>query len=316
MKNQQKKTPRRSGILLHPTSLPGDTGIGDLGREAYRFVDFLVETGQSLWQVLPLGPTGYGDSPYQCFSAFAGNPLLISLEGLVKEGWLKEGDFEKHPPFQRRHVDYGAVINFKLRMLWKAFGRFSDASTDARKDFEAFVETTRGWLEPYALFRSIKDHHEGKAWTDWDVHLREREDQALHFWRENHSLEIEGHQFFQFMFFKQWVGLAQYANEHGIQIIGDLPIFVAHDSADVWSHPELFHLDADGQPTKVAGVPPDYFSQTGQLWGNPVYRWDVMEETGYRWWLDRIRSALQLVDIIRLDHFRGFESYWACRPES
>jgi 4-alpha-glucanotransferase len=312
MKNQQKKSPRRSGVLLHPTSLPGGAGIGDLGPEAYHFVDFLSETGQSLWQVLPLGPTGYGDSPYQCFSAFAGNPLLISLEGFIHEGWLAASDLQELPPFPPAHVDYGAAIEFKLRMLWKAFDAFrQSASADAKQEFRAFAESARAWLEPYALFRSIKDHHQGKSWTEWDVHLRLREDQALHFWRENHALEIEGHEFFQYTFFRQWVALAKYANEKGIQIIGDLPIFVAHDSADVWANPQLFHLDDAGNPTKVAGVPPDYFSETGQLWGNPLYRWDVMEQTGYLWWLDRIRAALQLVDIIRLDHFRGFESYWA-----
>jgi 4-alpha-glucanotransferase len=312
MRNQQKKYPRKSGILLHPTSLPCGSGIGDLGPEAYRFVDFLAETGQSLWQVLPLGPTGYGDSPYQCFSAFAGNPLLISLEGLVNEGLLPASDLDTQPHFPRRHADYGAAIDFKLRMLWSAYHSFrNSASAEAHAEFQTFVENARAWLEPYAIFRSIKDHHQGMAWTEWDVHLREREDRALHFWRENHAVEIEGHQFFQYTFFKQWIAVAKYANENGIQIIGDLPIFVAHDSADVWANPELFHLDESGRPTKVAGVPPDYFSETGQLWGNPLYRWDVMERSGYQWWLDRIRAALQLVDVIRLDHFRGFESYWA-----
>lgn len=312
MNHDQEHSVRRSGILLHPTSLPGGTGVGDLGTEAYRFVDFLVETGQTLWQVLPLGPTGYGDSPYQCFSAFAGNPLLISLESLVNMGYLNPRDIEKAPRFMTKRVEYGGVIEFKSRMLWRAFDNFMiDASSDEASEFSRFKDGARDWLEPYAFFRSIKDHHSGKAWTEWDVHLRQREDRALHFWRENHSREIEGHQFFQYVFFKQWVSLASYANDRGIKIIGDIPIFVAHDSADVWSHPELFHLDREGHPTKVAGVPPDYFSETGQLWGNPIYRWDVMESTGYRWWLDRIKSALQLVDIIRLDHFRGFEAYWA-----
>ncbi len=312
MKNRQEQKVRRSGILLHPTSLPGGTGIGDLGNEAYHFVDFLSETGQSLWQVLPLGPTGYGDSPYQCFSAFAGNPLLISLEALRDSGWLVRRALEPGPKFSNKRVDYEAVIEFKNRLLWKSFDNFKiNASTAEKGEFERFCHGARVWLEPYSFFRSIKDHHSGKPWTDWEPHLRDREDRALHFWRENHAREIEGHQFFQFIFFKQWASLARYANQHGIQIIGDLPIFVAHDSADVWSHPELFHLDDQGQPTKVAGVPPDYFSETGQLWGNPIYRWDVMEGTGYRWWLDRVRAALQLVDIIRLDHFRGFEAYWA-----
>ncbi len=306
------KSPRRGGILLHPTSLPGGDGIGDLGIEAYRFVDFLVEAGQSLWQVLPLGPTGYGDSPYQCFSAFAGNPLLISLETLQLAGLLAPGDTPKGVRFPTRRVDYGPVIRFKNELLWKAYENFrTDASHSDRSELKKFVEASRLWLEPYTLFRSIKDHHEGKAWTDWDVHVRQREDRAIHFWLENHAREIEAHEFFQYLFFKQWLRLARYANERGIDIIGDVPIFVAHDSADVWSHPELFDLDPHGQPKKVAGVPPDYFSATGQLWGNPVYRWDVIARTGYEWWINRIKSALQLFDIVRLDHFRGFESYWA-----
>ncbi|MEP7273867.1 MAG: 4-alpha-glucanotransferase [Acidobacteriota bacterium] len=303
---------RRSGILLHPTSLPGGTGIGDFGSEAYRFIDSLSETGQSLWQVLPLGPTGYGDSPYQSFSAFAGNPVLISLEALANDGWLTPRDLERSPRFSARRVEYGPVIEFKNRMLWKAFDNFRvGASPGEKEELEQFIRGSRSWLEPYAFFRSIKDHHSGKSWIDWDVHLRAREAVALHFWGENHAREIEAHQFFQFIFFRQWVRLARYANERGIQIIGDVPIFVAFDSADVWSHPELFHLDEHGRPTKVAGVPPDYFSETGQLWGNPIYRWDVMANDGYAWWIERIKAALQLVDIIRLDHFRGFEAYWA-----
>ncbi len=311
MKLANRPNARRSGILLHPTSLPGGTGIGDLGAEAHRFVDFLAETGQSLWQVLPLGPTGYGDSPYQCFSAFAGNALLISLEALANDGWLTPRDLERSPKFSARRIEYGPLIEFKSRLLWKAFDNFkAEASPAEKEEFERFSHGARSWLEPYALFRSIKDHHRGKSWTDWDAHLRERDDVALHFWGENHAREIEAHKFVQFTFFRQWVSLARYANAKGIQIIGDVPIFVAHDSADVWSHPELFHLDQQGRPTKVAGVPPDYFSATGQLWGNPIYRWDVIANDGYAWWIDRIRATLQLVDILRLDHFRGFQACW------
>jgi 4-alpha-glucanotransferase len=304
--------PRASGILLHPTSLPGRFGIGDLGRAAYDFVDFLEETGQSLWQVLPLGPTGYGDSPYQCFSAFAGNPLLISLEALVDEDLLDAGDLTSAPEFSEDRVDYGPVIEYKNSMLAKAHGNFIQRGSDeAKAGYFNFTEQTAWWLEDYAAFRSIKDGHGGQEWTKWDTHLRAREDNAMHFWRENHAVEISRHKFFQYVFFKQWLGLARYANDKGVKIVGDVPIFVAHDSADVWAHPGLFYLDEEGHPTKVAGVPPDYFSETGQLWGNPLYRWDLMKKDGYKWWISRVRSTLSAVDIVRLDHFRGFEKYWA-----
>jgi 4-alpha-glucanotransferase len=304
--------PRASGILLHPTSLPGRFGIGDLGRAAYEFIDFLEATGQSLWQVLPLGPTGYGDSPYQCFSAFAGNPLLVSLEFLLEDGLLEESDLAHPPEFPEDRVDYGLVIDFKNVLLAKAHANFIDRGSDeAKAEYLAFVEQTGWWIEDYAAFRSIKDAHDGREWTSWEPYLRAHEDNAMHYWRENHSIEISIHRFSQYLFFKQWLKLAHYANEKGVKIIGDLPIFVAHDSADVWANPGLFHMDSEGNPTKVAGVPPDYFSETGQLWGNPLYRWDVMKKDGYRWWIDRIRKTLSLVDIIRLDHFRGFEKYWS-----
>ncbi|MBO0722861.1 MAG: 4-alpha-glucanotransferase, partial [Blastocatellia bacterium] len=303
---------RASGILLHPTSLPGRFGIGDLGRAAYEFVDFLEATGQSLWQVLPLGPTGYGDSPYQCFSAFAGNPLLISLEAIVEDGFLDDSDLANPPLFSDQLVEYGQVIEYKSELLARAHANFIDrASEEEKGKYLDFVEQTGWWIEDYAAYRSIKDAHGGREWTDWEPYLRSHEDNALHYWRENHSIEISVHRFSQYLFFKQWLTLAHYANEKGVKIIGDLPIFVAHDSADVWANPELFYLDEEGHPTKVAGVPPDYFSETGQLWGNPLYRWDVMKRDGYRWWIDRIRKTLSLVDIVRLDHFRGFEKYWA-----
>jgi len=303
--------PRASGILLHPTSLPSRCGIGDLGLTAYDFVEFLSDSKQSLWQVLPLGPTGYGDSPYQCFSAFAGNPMLISLAELVEDGWLAAGDLGRIPEFPRDRVDYGPVIEFKNALLWKAYDNFKvAASAKASEEFERFREHAELWLHDYAVFRSIKDAYGGQAWTQWDEHLRRREETALWFWGENHKREIEAHEFFQFLFFKQWVRLARYANERGVKIIGDIPIFVAHDSADVWAHPELFYLDEAGKPQVVAGVPPDYFSETGQLWGNPLYHWDAMAETGYEWWIERIRATLEQVDILRLDHFRGFEKYW------
>jgi 4-alpha-glucanotransferase len=303
--------PRASGILLHPTSLPGRFGIGDLGRAAYDFIDFLAASRQSLWQVLPLGPTGYGDSPYQCFSAFAGNPLLVSLEALVDDGLLTSDDLAGAPEFPADRVDYGPVIEFKNRLLRRAYENFvSDQPAAITAEFAAFGQQTEAWLDDYALFRSIKDAHGGVEWTKWDKYLRAREDNAMHFFRENHQREIEAHEFFQYLFFKQWLRLAHYANDHGIKIIGDVPIFVAHDSADVWAHPELFYLDKEGRPTVVAGVPPDYFSETGQLWGNPLYRWDVMKKNGYQWWIERIRATLAQVDIVRLDHFRGFEKFW------
>lgn len=304
--------PRASGILLHPTSLPGRFGIGDLGKVADDFVDFLVASRQSLWQVLPLGPTGYGDSPYQCFSAFAGNPMLISLDALVEDGLLAKSDLKQAPKFSLDRVDYGPVIDFKSKLLWQAFDHaVKNPSKEITAEFTAFCAQSKAWLDDYALFRSIKDGHGGEQWTKWEPYLRGRESRALHFWRENHHRDLEGHKFFQYLFFKQWLRLAHYANEHGIKIIGDVPIFVAHDSADVWSHPELFHLDDAGLPTRVAGVPPDYFSETGQLWGNPLYRWELMKRDGYQWWIERIRATFAQVDIVRLDHFRGFEKYWA-----
>lgn len=304
--------PRTSGVLLHPTSLPYGSGIGDLGKAAYDFVDFLEEAGQSLWQVLPLGPTGYGDSPYQSFSAFAGNPLLISLESLVEDGMLDTADLAEAAKFPADRVDFGPVIEFKTNMLTKAHASFSaHASETDKADYLKFSAQTEWWLEDYAAYRAIKDEHNGKEWTKWEPYLRDRQDEALHFFRENHAVEISRHKFWQYLFFKQWLKLAKYANGKGVKIIGDIPIFVAHDSADVWASPHLFHLDKEGQPVLVAGVPPDYFSETGQLWGNPLYRWDVMAKDGYQWWIKRIRATLTLVDIIRLDHFRGFEKYWA-----
>jgi len=304
--------PRASGILLHPTSLPGRFGIGDLGTAAYEFVDFLIETGQSLWQALPLGPTGYGDSPYSCFSAFAGNPLLVSLEPLVEDGLLDPSDIENAPEFPSSRVDYGPVIECKYALLKKAHSNFIESGSDRLKDeYLALIGQASWWLEDYATYMAIKDAHEGREWTKWDPFLRDREDNAMHFFRENHAVEISAQKFYQYLFFKQWLSLARYANEQGVKIIGDAPIFVAHDSADIWANRHLFYLDDEGAPTLVAGVPPDYFSQTGQLWGNPIYRWDVMKETGYRWWIERFRQTLTMVDILRLDHFRGFEKYWA-----
>ena len=301
---------RASGILLHPTSLPGPHGIGDLGEDAYRWVDFLAQAGQSYWQVLPLGPTGFGDSPYQCFSAFAGNPLLIDLNQLVRRGWLSPEDAQPDTPFPENRVDYGAVVPFKRERLHRAYEGFLARSTDAdRDDFRAFCAAEAYWLDDFALFMALKEHFRS-AWTEWPREVRLREPEALAAYRARFAAQVEEHQFIQWVFFRQWDALKAHAHARGVRIIGDIPIFVAFDSADVWAYPELFHLDENGHPTVVAGVPPDYFSPTGQLWGNPLYRWDVMAEQGYRWWVERFRSTLRLVDLVRLDHFRGFEAYW------
>jgi len=301
--------PRSCGILLHPTSFPGSYGIGDLGDAAYRFADFLAQSGQTLWQVMPLGPTGYGDSPYQCFSAFAGNPLLVSPDRLLKEGLLDASDLADVPPFPANRVDYGPVIQWKTALLHRSYQVFQKrASPEQRDDLWLFCERHASWLDDYALFMALKEHHGGAMWTKWDRATAAREGAAL--WRAKLADGIQEQRYRQWLFFRQWAALKTYANERGIRFIGDIPIFVAHDSADVWANPHLFYLDEAGDPTVVAGVPPDYFSATGQLWGNPLYRWNVLARNGYDWWLARFRSVLALVDIIRLDHFRGFEAHW------
>ena len=301
---------RAGGILLHPSSLPGRYGIGDLGPQAYRFVDWLVSTGCKLWQVLPLGPTGYGDSPYQCFSAFAGNPYLISVEALIADGFLAEADLADMPSFDDSRVDYGQLIPWKLDLLQKAYGRLPSAEDDAPDQFEQFRNENAAWLDDYALFMSLKEANGGGAWSDWEEALRRRERSALENARAEYHDEILRHSFYQFLFFRQWEKLRAYANEHEIKIIGDIPIFIAYDSADAWANPDLFYLDENSLPTAVAGVPPDYFSATGQLWGNPLYRWDVHKQSDYAWWLERFRSVLSFVDVVRLDHFRGFAGYY------
>jgi 4-alpha-glucanotransferase len=294
--------PRSSGILLHPTSLPSPHGIGDLGADARRFVDFLAEAGQTLWQVLPLGPTGYGDSPYQCLSAWAGNPMLISLEWLVERGWLEASALAGAPKFPDDHVDFEQLVPWKTALLESAAQRGSG--------FEAFCDANQHWLDDFALFVALKEQHRGVAWTQWEPGARDREPQALEKWRQQLAAPIAAQKFLQFVFFEQWRELREYARARGVRIMGDLPIYVSHDSADVWVNRQYFHLDAQGNATAVSGVPPDYFSQTGQLWGNPIYRWEALARDGYRWWLDRFRATLALVDMIRLDHFRGFEAYW------
>jgi 4-alpha-glucanotransferase len=290
---------RKSGILLHPTSLPGKFGIGDLGRWAYRFADFLIESGQQLWQVLPLGPPGYGYSPYQAYSSMAGNPLLISPQMLVDQGWLSSADLLTAPGFADSFVDFDSVIPFKVNLLKKATAAFLGRDSDPlQQQFLEFCGQNESWLNPFAEFAALKEANANSAWTDWNQNAVVEEQSLL------------SHKFIQFEFFRQWKLLKEYCNAHGIEIIGDISIFIAHDSADVWANPELFDLDQKGNPRTIAGVPPDYFSETGQCWGNPLYRWKIMEQTGYRWWIERIRSTLNLFDIVRLDHFRGFEKYW------
>lgn len=302
---------RHAGILLHPTSLPGPFGIGDLGSHAFHWIDALANAQQRFWQILPLNPTGFGDSPYQSFSAFAGNPILISPEGLVKEGLLTANEISS-PGFPADRVDFGPVGDFKIQLLQRAWARCQEVGSPAlRAAFEKFRADQKSWLEDYALFRAIKDAQGGRPWYEWPRDLIDRKLTALQQARQSLAGTVLFHEFAQFLFFRQWSAVKSYANERGIQIIGDVPIFVSGDSADVWSNPELFQLDDSRQPKAVAGVPPDYFSATGQLWGNPLYDWAALQRTGFRWWIDRLKTTLQTVDLVRLDHFRGFEAYWA-----
>lgn len=303
---------RSAGILLHPTSLPGGYGIGELGETAYRFVDNLVEAGQSLWQILPLGPTGYGDSPYACFSALAGNPMLIDLAKLVEEGDVSEADLRDAPDFPEDRVDFGPVITFKTAILQQAARTFREqAGGERRAAFERFCSENADWLDDFALFMALKDAHGGAVWNTWERDLVVRKPETLQAWRERLDDALFAQRYCQFQFFQQWDALKAYAGKQGLQIVGDIPIFVAYDSVDVWAHPELFYLDQHLNTTRVAGVPPDYFSPTGQLWGNPLYRWDVLAEQDYAWWVRRFEQTLRTVDIVRLDHFRGFAAYWA-----
>ena len=305
------KWPRAGGILAHPTSFPGPFGIGDLGPNAERFFDFLVAGGLKFWQTLPLGPTGYGNSPYAALSAFAGAPALISPERLVANDLLPQSALSDAPTFPADHVDYGAVTPWKADLLRAACDRFqAEGQPEIREAYERFRAENATWLDEFALFMALKEAHGQRAWVEWPQRYAQRDPEALAEARGSLANEIESHAFTQFLFFRQWDALRASAHERGLQIIGDLAIFVSHDSADVWSHPEFFTLDEHGQPSSVAGVPPDYFSVTGQRWGNPLYRWDVLRETGYQWWVDRVRQALRVYDIIRLDHFRGFEAYW------
>lgn len=319
--DNQAETPgniRASGILLHVTSLPGPHGVGDLGPAAYRWIDQLVQARQSWWQILPLGPTGYADSPYQCFSAFAGNPTLISLESLVDDGLLLESELPREKS-AAGEAEFDRARDLKLAATAQAWKRFagshetaaSEAHPLSAESFERFCHEEAGWLDAFALFVALKQKHSGTAWWDWPLEDRIYDAKTAKTKSATLADAVKLVQFQQFLFLQQWHRLREYAHANGVRLIGDMPIFIAGDSADVWSRPELFQLDKDRRPTFVAGVPPDYFSTTGQLWGNPLYDWKKHRETGYKWWIDRFRTTLQMVDLVRLDHFRGFEAYWS-----
>jgi 4-alpha-glucanotransferase len=298
---------RSAGVLLHPTSLPGMYGIGDLGNHLLSFLDWTAHAGMKMWQVLPLNPPGYGYSPYGCLSSFAGNPLLISPQKLLQEELLEPADVADAPQFPDDRVEFGAVAEAKFRLLRTAWSRFHD-----RGALDAFCNAPEQaeWLDDYALFMALKERAGGAPWWEWDATLRSRDANALERARTELASDIDFWRFTQFVFFRQWVDVREAARARGITILGDLPIYVAWDSADVWANRELFELDANGYPTVVAGVPPDYFSETGQRWGNPLYRWDVHRDTNYRWWIDRVKANLRFADVVRLDHFRGFVEYW------
>ena len=305
---------RFSGILLHPASLPSPYGIGDLGEEAYKFVDFLKDAGQRLWQILPLTHTGYGDSPYQSFSAFAGQPLLISPSHLVKSGFLKEEELSDCPISDPEQINYGEIIPWKEQILALAYTRFHEkleSDWELKNSFQNFCNTEHYWLSDYALFMACKKLHNGVSWIEWEDTYRRPSPEFKNELFHTLETDVEYYRFLQFVFFREWKELKTYANSQGIQIIGDIPIFVSMDSADVWANQHLFRLDEKGFPLDVAGVPPDYFSATGQLWGNPLYNWDAHRAEGFAWWISRIRSQLSNLDILRIDHFRGFEAYWA-----
>ena len=303
--------PRAGGVLLHPTSLPGPHGSGDLGPAAYHFVDWLVTARQRLWQILPLGNIGAGHSPYMSPSAFAGNVLLIALAELQAQGWLAAGELDAPPDAAAGRIDFAAMLTWRMQRLRRAAAQFAArADTAQRADFEAFCTSHAGWLDDYALFMALAEAHPDLLWCDWDAALAQREPAALARARSAHADQIAFHRFCQWRFFDQWLRLRRHANERGVQIVGDAPIYVAYHSAEVWARPELFELDAARRPQVVAGVPPDYFSATGQRWGNPLYRWPAHADQGYAWWIERVRRTFELVDIVRIDHFRGFAHYW------
>lgn len=296
--------------MLHPTSLPGRFGAGDLGEDAYRFVDWLESAGQTYWQILPLGEIGPGNSPYMCQSAFAGNVLLIDLDELARYGWLDQADLAPLPEFRADRVDFALLRPFRMDRLRRAANRFFLSNNSMHHEYKEFSEDEKAWLDDYALFMAIAEHHNHQEWSSWPVALAMRDEAALEKARNDHAEEIAFWKFCQWRFMHQWLRLKEYANARGIWIIGDVPIFVAYQSADVWAHQELFKLDGNGRPSVVAGVPPDYFSEAGQLWGNPIYRWENHEKTGFEWWVARMRHALHLTDLVRVDHFRGFVACW------
>ena len=300
---------RKSGILLPVFAIPSPYGIGTFGQEAYEFVDFLSRAGQKLWQILPLGPTGYGDSPYQSFSTFAGNPYFIDLEELIEKGFLTKKECEKESKTGiSSYVNYEKLYQSRFKLLKKAY---ENSKIDKEQDFLEFTKQNSFWLEDYALYMALKDSFGGKCWIEWDEKIRLREKSALKKYQETYRTEINFYKFIQYLFAKQWNKLKVYANNCGIEIVGDIPIYVALDSADTWANPQLFQLDENCVPIKVAGCPPDAFSATGQLWGNPLYKWDYHKETNYEWWMKRIAYCYELYDVVRIDHFRGFDEYYA-----
>ena len=302
--------PRSSGILLHPTSLPGPYGSGDMGAGAYHFVDWLISAGQKMWQILPLGGVGPGNSPYMSSSAFAGNLLLIDLEELRTQGWLTADELQVHAEFNPQKIDYKRVTEFRMSMLQRAAARFFSGQNDTYAEYSAFCSEEQVWLDDFSLFMALSGKFDGKDWGGWEADLVRREPAAMSKSATDLSDEISFWKFSQWCFFRQWRKLKKYANERGVLIIGDMPIFIAYQSAEVWARQELFELGDDNFPTVVAGVPPDYFSSTGQRWGNPIYNWQAHEQEGYAWWIQRLRKKTELVDIVRIDHFRGFSGYW------
>lgn len=305
---ERLRSMRKSGILMAVSSIPSKYGIGTFSKEAYEFVDFLEKAGQRLWQLLPLGPTGYGDSPYQSFSTFAGNPYYIDLEEFIEEGWLTRQDCKESDFTEGAYVDYEKIFFTKFKLLKKAF---LNSNMKNNASYQSFVEENKAWLADYALYMAMKDSFGGISWIEWEKDCKLRKEETLQKYREELKEEIAFYQFQQYYFAKQWRALKKYANDKGIEIIGDIPIYVALDSADAWANPALFQMDEEGIPTAVSGCPPDAFSATGQLWGNPLYNWDYMKQEGYTWWIERIRYCLTLYDVIRIDHFRGFDEYYA-----
>ncbi len=302
---------RRQGILMPISSIPSRYGIGTLGKESYRFVDFLKQSGNKLWQILPLGPTGYGDSPYQSFSTFAGNPYYIDLELLIEEGYLTAAECDAYDFGDNEHyVDYEKIYHSRFQVLRTAWECALEKGIEQQADYQEFVACNSYWLEDYALYMAVKNHFGGVCFLEWDEEIRLRKESALERYRSELAGEISFFRFQQYLFAKQWRALKKYANSQGIEIVGDIPIYVAFDSADTWANPQLFQLDEEGKPIGVAGCPPDAFSETGQLWGNPLYKWDYHRQTGYEWWMQRIAYCYELYDVVRIDHFRGFDAYW------